>query len=527
MGTADGPLHVRRAAQDGLRLEGQAGHGRHLLRLEGRAAPVCLRHRQPGAVRRLAGAVRLVPDGLVCDGQRLPVQAPGVALHHPVHDGLPQAPGGVHHQRAPLGAERVDGEGHPGGVGRHQGLHHHGHAGRREGLPGPFEAAPVGLHRHPPQRGGAARGGAPHLAGPGDPQVGVVQPGEAGPGEVLGHGGRAHRHRGIGHPQAPAQLGVRRLDLGSGAVSQGRLRGRPGPGARQRGKGAAGAAKAAGRITKPGGTGRPARTRRTREAPLPPSRAGAGGCGSSTPCGASSQEIRGAVGIGVEGEVGSRGRGRGLRRSGIHPPDCTRRPCPPPAGPMGGGRRGRTLCGDGPPGRAGSAAVRRRGSGQHAPAPVPARPARPPRRRGDAAPGGPAAPGHRHPVRDRPPGSGGPRPDLGRGVAPALLHRGHRRGDARLPLLRGGRRAGHRASLPCGGGAPQPPPSGGHRRRGPLPGGTHRPDDQGLPPLALPAGPAPVGPGALAARPTPPGSPSCGPSCRCCGRSWRRWPGAG
>ena len=95
-------------------------------------------------------------------------------------------------------------------------------------------------------------------------------------------------------------------------------------------------------------------------------------------------------------------------------------------------------------------------------------------------------------LRDRDAGAGRARPDLGRRVAAALVHRRDRRARPRVRA-----ELGRGALLAHGRGAAGAEDARLRRGRGALPARPHRPADQGLPALAVPARAAHVGPGAL------------------------------
>ena len=180
--------------------------------------------------------------------------------------------------------------------------------------------------------------------------------------------------------------------------------------------------------------------------------------------------------------------------------------------PRGGGRAAR----DDP------APLSRLGGGEHAPLRLRARPPRPPRRRPGAA--GPHGRGGG--LRGGPAGGGRHRRGLGRRVATPLLHRGHRGDHARLRA-----RDARRALVAYRGRAHASATARPPRRGGALPGRPHQARHQGRAAVALPAGPADVGPRRARGRRTAHARRSCGRWCRCCGPScWRcarpasRWP---
>ena len=122
---------------------------------------------------------------------------------------------GVDDQLPPVAGDGVGGEHHPGHVRVDHPLHddRQRDLGVVDALGGAVADRPLG-----PQRGPAAAGGVEHGVGADDVEVGVLLTGEAGPGQVLGGGRGADRHRYVVAERAVARRDGSARSSGTGAA---------------------------------------------------------------------------------------------------------------------------------------------------------------------------------------------------------------------------------------------------------------------------------------------------------------------
>src|SRR5690606_18734952 len=119
-----------------------------------------------------------------------------VGLGRPVDHGGAEPADRVHHGAGAAAGDRVGGEHDAGGGGVDHALDDHGHPD-----PGPVDLVglPVGGGALVVERGPAAADRVDHRVGAFDAEVGVLLPGEAGVGQVLGGGAGAHGDRAAAH----------------------------------------------------------------------------------------------------------------------------------------------------------------------------------------------------------------------------------------------------------------------------------------------------------------------------------------
>ncbi len=188
----DGPLGVLGVVVDSGDGGGEGGEG---VELRGGQAGVGrgVRVHGPGA------AAGHRPDGGALVAHRHLDRSAGggvedeaVRVDRSGHDGLTQPGTGVDDQLPSVARDRVGGEHHSGHVGVDHQLHDHrqGDLGVVDALRGAVADGPLG-----PQRGPAASGGVQHRVGADHVEIRVLLTREAGPGQVLGGGRGAHRHR--------------------------------------------------------------------------------------------------------------------------------------------------------------------------------------------------------------------------------------------------------------------------------------------------------------------------------------------
>ena len=219
-----------------------------------------------------------------------------VRRHLAAHQGRPQPPGALDGHHRTVAGDRAAGEHHPGRARVQHPLHDdaHGQAVFADAL-----AAPVGDRLVVVQAGPAGAHPVEHRVGAADRQVGVLQPGEAGLGAVLQRGAGPDRHRAVAErrvgrrdlggdlrrqrlPPPPGRAGrPRRARSRPGrprpATRAPRAPRRPGPPRPYAGQNAAAV------ITKPRGTGSPARASSPSAAALPPARAASAAPTSAVP----------------------------------------------------------------------------------------------------------------------------------------------------------------------------------------------------------------------------------------------------